>query len=104
LDPSELLTNTQLADVLIRDEQSHQRQGCPDPATPSASFLSDGDMRAMRAKFPFLSDFSDNFIRSTKPDSLLKMESTTLKLKESEKEQGCRGQTGIQQISSGLLS
>jgi hypothetical protein len=39
----------------------------------------------MRAKFPFLSDFSDNFIRSTKPDCLIKMESTTLKLKESEK-------------------
>jgi hypothetical protein len=38
----------------------------------------------MRAKCPFLRDFSDNFIRTTKLDSILKMETTTMKMKESE--------------------
>jgi hypothetical protein len=39
----------------------------------------------MRSKFLFLRDFSDSFIRATKPDCILKMESTTLKIKESER-------------------
>jgi hypothetical protein len=39
----------------------------------------------MRAKFPFLDAFSDNFVRSTPPDSLLKMEATTIKMRDSER-------------------
>jgi hypothetical protein len=48
------------------------------------SAITDSDLAAMRSKFPFLRDFSDSFIRATKPDCILKMESTTLKIKESE--------------------
>jgi hypothetical protein len=39
----------------------------------------------MRAKFPFLDAFSDTFVRTTPPDSLLKMEVTTIKMRDSER-------------------
>ncbi len=71
--------------VIIQDELSHRRQTVPDPGSASNTSITDGDLAAMRAKFPFLRDFSDNFIRSTKPDSILKMETTTMKMKESER-------------------
>jgi hypothetical protein len=41
--------------------------------------MSDQDLAAMRAKFPFLEAFTDTFIRTTPPESLLKMEATTIK-------------------------
>jgi hypothetical protein len=47
--------------------------------------MSDQDLAAMRAKFPFLDAFTDNFIRTTPPESLLKMEATTIKMRESER-------------------
>jgi hypothetical protein len=70
---------------IVQDELSHRRQTVSDPGSVSNASITDGDLAAMRAKFPFLRDFSDNFIRSTKPDSILKMETTTMKMKESER-------------------
>jgi hypothetical protein len=81
----ELASTARQSDDLIREELAHQGQGCPDPCLPSVSAITDGDLAAMRSKFPFLKDFSDGFIRATKPDCILKMESTTLKIKESER-------------------
>jgi hypothetical protein len=70
----ELASTARQSDDLIREELAHQGQGCPDPCLPSASAITDGDLAAMRSKFPFLKDFSDGFIRATKPDCILKME------------------------------
>jgi hypothetical protein len=47
--------------------------------------MSDQDLAAMRAKFPFLEAFTDTFIRTTPPESLLKMEATTIKMRDSER-------------------
>jgi hypothetical protein len=85
MDPADVARTRQSSD-LIREEQSHQRQSCPDPSgsTHPPSFT-DKDLAAMRAKFPFLAEFSDGFIRSTKPDCILKMETATLKIRETER-------------------
>lgn len=83
----ELLEAQAQATSLINDEAAHVRSpGNQDPGRGRSSWImSDQDLAAMRAKFPFLSCFSDNFIRSTPPESLLKMESTTIKMRESER-------------------
>ncbi len=70
---------------LIREELAHQGQGCPDPSLPGSSAITHSNLAAMRSKFPFLKDFSDGFIHATKPDCILKMKFTMLKIKESER-------------------
>ena len=73
------------------DESSRTRAGfssCRDPASqPSNSFnsLSVSDIASLRRKFKFLEDFSDDFIRSTPYEALLKTETTAIKLKDFEK-------------------
>jgi hypothetical protein len=68
----------------INDEAARSG-GTRDPAEVSHSAISDSDVAALRSKFPFLKDFSDNFIRSNKPDSLMKLETANMKLKEAER-------------------
>jgi hypothetical protein len=85
LEPDELLSTVRQSEALLRDELAHQGQSCPDPSSAIGSAITDGDLAAMRSKFPFLKDFSDGFIRATKSDCFLKMESTTLKIKESKR-------------------
>jgi hypothetical protein len=48
------------------------------------SAITDGDLSAIRAKFPVLKEFSDGFIRSNKPDCIMRMETANMKLKEAE--------------------
>jgi len=78
------------------EEASRTRAGFqypPDPAgqpffrssNPTASHLSDQDVASLRKKFKFLSDFSDQFIRSTPYDALLKTETTAIKISDHEK-------------------
>ncbi len=43
------------------------------------------NLAAMRAKFPFLDAFTDTFIHTTPSESLLKMEATTIKMRESDR-------------------
>jgi hypothetical protein len=83
--PSELQDEQLRATNLMAEESAHQRNQCSDPGSKRVLHMSDQDMLAMRAKFPFLRKFSDNFIRSTPPESLLKMEATTIKMRESER-------------------
>jgi hypothetical protein len=85
MDEEDLRTTAASSAEIIQDELSHRRQAVSDPGSATISSITDGDLAAMRAKFPFLRDFSDNFIRTTKPDSILKMETTTMKMKESER-------------------
>jgi hypothetical protein len=44
--------------------------------------VSNSDLAVLRAKFPFLKDFSDDFVRANKPESLIKLETANVKLKE----------------------
>jgi hypothetical protein len=55
-----------------------------DPASSSSYIMSDSDLAALRAKFTFLKDFSDDFIRANKPESLIKLETASVELKEAE--------------------
>ena len=47
--------------------------------------MADLDLEGIRAKFPFLREFSDNFVRSQPLETLLKMETTSIKVQEFEK-------------------
>jgi hypothetical protein len=56
-----------------------------DPASSSSYVVSNSDLAALRAKFPFLKDFSDDFIRANKRESLIKLETANVKLKGAER-------------------
>ncbi len=86
LSPSELREAQLRASDLITDETSHQRAfGRRDLSLGRPLFMSDQDLAAMRAKLPFLDGFTDTFIRTALQESLLKMEATTIKMRESER-------------------
>jgi hypothetical protein len=57
----------------------------PDPALSAPAVITDSDIAALKAKFPFLREFSDRFIKANKPDCLMRMETTNMKLKEAER-------------------
>jgi hypothetical protein len=42
----------------------------PDPGNPVASAITDSDIAALKAKFPFLREFSNGFIKANKQDCL----------------------------------
>ena len=96
-DLPEELAEEALADNLIharadiQDEHIRSRVGFnsnPDPASRGcrdATGISAEDLVSLRKKFKFLEDFSDQFIRSTPYEALLKTETTALKLSEYER-------------------
>ena len=47
--------------------------------------MADLDLEGIRVKFPFLREFSDIFVRSQPLDTLLRMETTSIKVHEFEK-------------------
>ena len=47
--------------------------------------MATGDVEAIKAKFPFLKEFSSSFITSHPLETLLKMETTSIKIQEFEK-------------------
>ncbi len=55
-----------------------------DPGATSLT-MTDGDLASLRRKFPFLADFSDHFVRSRPMEALLKIETTSMKMKELER-------------------
>jgi hypothetical protein len=56
-----------------------------DPATTQSYVVSNSDLATLKANFPFLKDFSDDFFRANKPESLIKLETANVKLKEAER-------------------
>jgi hypothetical protein len=68
---------------LIADEISHQRssESC-DPGFRRSLYMTDNNLLAMNTKFPLLMDFSDMFIKNIPPANLLKMGTTTFKMRE----------------------
>lgn len=58
----------------------------PDPGRSSRLGKMDSkDVASIRKKFPFLNEFTDNFVSNTPLDILLKMESTAIKIQDFEK-------------------
>ena len=96
LDEEELRFNADEAREAHSEEASRTRHGfhsSSDPAAqaffrpygPTTSQLSDQDVASLRKKFKFLADFSDQFIKSTPYDALLKTETTAIKISDHEK-------------------
>jgi hypothetical protein len=56
-----------------------------DPATSQSNRISPEDLRVMREKFPMLNDFSEQFLQSRTLDELLRIESTSLRIKDAER-------------------
>jgi hypothetical protein len=65
------------------DESSHSNT-TRDLATTSY-VLSNNDLVVLRAKYPFLKDFRDDFIRADTPDCLIMLETANVQLKEAER-------------------
>ena len=91
MDEEELEADLNSARADFHDENIRTRSGfnsIPDPAVRSntaMSGISAEDIASLRRKFKFLEDFSDQFIRSTPYEALLKTETTALKLGEYER-------------------
>ena len=90
LEEEVLTANLNRARADFQDEHIRSKAGFnsnPDPASRSyggGSGISAEDLVSLRKKFKFLEDFSDQFIRSTPYEALLKTETTALKLSEYE--------------------
>jgi hypothetical protein len=56
-----------------------------DPAIPNSSCISSEDLKVMREKFPQLNDFSEQFLKSRTLEELLCIESTSVRIRDSEK-------------------
>jgi hypothetical protein len=70
-------------------EDEEDRGGRQNPSTEAseprrkrpATHILDEDIASLRRKFPWLSDFSDSFIRVQGAEGLMKMESTSMKMR-----------------------
>ena len=85
MDMEELAEEVTHAEALMSAEAT--RSGalpCRDPAIRSG-FMTDEDIKHLRSRHPFLADFSDAFIRNTPVGDLMKIETTSLKIREVER-------------------
>lgn len=57
----------------------------PDPGAPAHNRISREDLLVFKEKFPHLNDFSDEFLQSRTMDELLRIESTSLRIRDSER-------------------
>ena len=64
--------------------QQHQISSS-DPGSSCSSKISAEDLKVMREKFPQLNDFSEQFLQSRTLEELLRIESTSLRIRDSEK-------------------
>ena len=74
------------AKALYQDEANRTKASSSmtsDPATKASKrTIEDSDLAKLKSRFPNLCEFSDNFLKSTPIDILLKMESTAMKMSE----------------------
>jgi hypothetical protein len=61
--------------------------------------MSDADLACIRRKFPFLAEFSDEFVRSKPMETLLKIETTSIKIREMD-----RGRDADDKLSSNKMA
>ncbi len=62
-----------------------QQSAASDPGASSSGRISSEDLKVMREKFPQLNDFSEQFLQSRILEELLRIESTSLRIRDSEK-------------------
>jgi hypothetical protein len=85
MDPAELSNTLADARELLGDESIRAGPSSGQQARMTTSAITDSDLVALRAQFPFLKEFSDGFIRANKLDCIMRMETANMKLKEAER-------------------
>jgi hypothetical protein len=83
LSEEDVLATTNQANDFYQDESARAGRVL-DPGSFGLS-MTDSDLASLRQKFPFLADFSDHFVRSRPMESLLKIETTSMKMRELER-------------------
>ena len=85
MEQADLDEATDHAEELLVEEANHTRQpSFRDPAT-TQSLITEADIRSLRKRHTFLEEFSDSFIRSTPIGDLMKIETTSMKIRELER-------------------
>jgi hypothetical protein len=76
-----------IAEEALQDETNRSRAGFSYGPTPDlgADQPSNPDLGSIKKKFSFLAEYSDDFISKNGLDTIIKLESTALRLKEAEK-------------------
>ena len=72
------------ASILITDENNRVLQGVPDPGSYKGQ-LNSQNIEGLKKRHPFLNEYADSTLASISLDTLLKLESTSIKLKSLEK-------------------
>ena len=85
MEQADLDEATDHAEELLVEEANHTRQpSFRDPATKQ-SLITEADIRSLFKRHTFLEEFSDSFIRSTPIGNLMKIETTSMKIRELER-------------------
>jgi len=85
MEEDDLESTTHEAMALLKDEQARAGgNGIYLGSITSNPTLSNEDLESLRKRLPFLADFSDEFIRSRPMESILKIETTSLKIRQME--------------------
>jgi hypothetical protein len=79
-----VISRSSMKQKIVEEEDRSGSRRISDLGTTSTS-LGDSDLACLRKKFSFLAKFSDEFVRSRPTETLLKMETTSIKMKELEK-------------------
>jgi hypothetical protein len=76
-----------IAEEALQDETNRSRAGFSSGPTPDPGVNqpSNPDLGSIKKKFSFLAEYSDDFISKNGLDTIIKLESTALRLKEAEK-------------------
>jgi hypothetical protein len=106
MEQDELDTHVEGARALLADEAARGGQPTASPCEPagSRSAVTDSDLAALRAKIPFLKEFSDGFIKANKPDCLMRMETANMKLREAERTKDADDKLAHNRMNIGVIS
>jgi hypothetical protein len=103
MDQHELDTHVEGTRALLADKVARGGQPTASPCEPSGtgSAVTDSHLAALRAKFPFLKEFSDGFIKANKPDCL---ETANMKLREAERTKDADDKLAHNRMNMGVIS
>jgi hypothetical protein len=104
MDQDDLDANIEGARALVDDEAARTGPINHSEVPASNSALTDSDLAALRAKFPFLKEFSDGFIRANKPACLMRMETANMKLREAERTKDADDKLAHNRMNIGVIS
>ncbi len=106
MEQDELDTHIEGARALLADKAARggQPASSQSETAGTGSAVTDSDPAALRAKFPFLKEFSDGFIKANKPDCLMRMETANMKLREAERTKDADDKLAHNRMNIGVIS